>query len=123
MSRIMPRRSMKMFTLLECIYELGGATYAEVLQEIGNISSRGTPSEMNKFFSSALDNGYVYMAGDRYKVTPDVAAHINATLKMDSNYKPKEVVQPAYRNIFTPEMKGYEAKLFRNKRGYENGFK
>jgi hypothetical protein len=63
------------------------------------------------------------MMGDKYKVTLDVAAHINAVLKMDSNYKPKEVVQPAYRNVFTPEMKGYEAKLFRNKRGYENGFK
>ena len=119
----MPRRSMKMFTLLECIYELGGATYKEVLDEIGNISSRGTPSEMNKFFNSALDAGYLYMMGDKYKVTLDVAAHINAVLKMDSNYKPKEVVQPAYRNVFTPEMKGYEAKLFRNKRGYENGFK
>jgi len=123
MSRIMPRRTMKMFTLLECIYELGGATYKEVLDEIGNISSRGTPSEMNKFFNNALDAGYLYMMGDKYKVTLDVAAHINAVLKMDSNYKPKEVVQPAYRNVFTPEMKGYEAKLFRNKRGYENGFK
>lgn len=123
MSRIMPRRSMKMFTLLECIYELGGATYAEVLAEIGNISSRGTPSDMYKFFNRALDAGYLYMMGDKYKVTSDTAAHINATLKMDSNYKQKEVVQPAYRNIFTPEMKGYEAKLFRNKRGYENGFK
>lgn len=123
MSRIMPRRSMKMFTLLECIYELGGATYADVLQEIGNISSRGTPSEMFKFFNNAIDAGYLYMAGDKYKVMPEVADHINATLKMDSNYKPKEVVKPAYKNIFTPEMKGYEAKLFRNKRGYENGFK
>ena len=119
----MPRRSMKMFTLLECIYELGGATYADVLQEIGNISSRGTPSEMYKFFNSALDAGYLYMAGDRYKVTPDVAGHIDSVLKMEGNYKPKNVVLPAYRNIFTPEMKGYEAKLFRNKRGYENGFK
>ena len=123
MSRIMPRRSMKMFTLLECIYELGGATYAEVLQEIGNISSRGTPSEMNKFFNSALNAGYIYIMGDKYKVTPDIASHINAVLRMEGNYKPKEVVQPAYRNIHTPEMKGYEAKLFRNKRGYENGFK
>ena len=119
----MPRRSMKMFTLLECIYELGGATYADVLQEIGNISSRGTPSEMYKFFNSALDAGYLYMAGDRYKVTTDVAGHIDSVLKMEGNYKPKDVVLPAYRNIFTPEMKGYEAKLFRNKRGYENGFK
>jgi len=31
---------------------LGGATYAEVLAEIGNISSRGTPSEMFKFFNN-----------------------------------------------------------------------
>jgi hypothetical protein len=123
MSRVMPRRSMKMFTLLECIYELGGATYNDVLNEIGNISSRGTPSEMYKFFNSALDAGYVYMVGDKYKVMPDVAAHIDSVLKMEGNYKPKNLVQPAYRNIFTPELKGYEAKLFRNKRGYENGFK
>jgi hypothetical protein len=123
MSRVMPRRSMKMFTLLECIYELGGASYNDVLNEIGNISSRGTPSEMTKFFNSALDSGYVYMVGNKYKVLPDVAAHIDSVLKMEGNYKPKNLVQPAYRNIFTPELKGYETKLFRNKRGYENGFK
>ena len=123
MSRVMPRRSMKMFTLLECIYELGGATYNDVLNEIGNISSRGTPSEMTKFFNSALDSGYVYMIGNKYKVLPDVAAHIDSVLKMEGNYKAKDVVQPAYRNVFTPEMKGYETKLFKNKRGYENGFK
>lgn len=123
MSRIMPRRSMKMFTLLECIYELGGATYAEVLQEIGNISSRGSASEMNKFFTNAIEHGYLYTVGEKYKVTPDVAAHIDSVLKMEGNYKPKNVVQPAYRNVFTPEMKIYDTKLFRNKRGYENGFK
>lgn len=123
MSRIMPRRSMKMFTLLECIYELGGATAQQVIEEIGNISSRNSTAEMNKFFSNALNNGYLYMVGDKYKVLPDVAAHIDSVLKMEGNYKPKDVVQPAYRNVFTPEMKGYETKLFRNKRGYENGFK
>jgi len=123
MSRIMPRRSMKMFTLLECIYELGGATYADVIAEIGNISSRNSTAEMNKFFTNALDHGYLYMVGEKYKVTSDVAGHIDSVLKMEGNYKPKDVVQPAYRNVFTPEMKGYEAKLFRNKRGYENGFK
>ena len=123
MSRIMPRRSMKMFTLLECIYELGGATYADVIAEIGNISSRNSTAEMNKFFSNALNNGYLYMVGDKYKVLPDVAAHIDSVQKMEGNYKAKNVVQPAYKNVFTPEMKGYETKLFRNKRGYENGFK
>jgi hypothetical protein len=114
---------MKMFTLLECIYELGGATYADVIAEIGNISSRNSTAEMNKFFNNALNNGYVYMVGDKYKVLPDVAAHIDCVLKMEGNYKAKDVVQPAYRNVFTPEMKVYESKLFRNKRGYENGFK
>lgn len=123
MSRVMPKRSMKMFTLLQCIYDLGGATSKEVMEEIGNLSSRGTQAEMNKFFVNALNNGYVYMVDDKYKVTHEVAEHINAVLKMDANYKPKDIVQPAYRNIHTPEMKGYETKLFRNKRGYENGFK
>jgi hypothetical protein len=114
---------MKMFTLLECIYELGGATYSDVIAEIGNISHRGSAAEMNKFFNNALDNGYLYMVGDKYKVLPDVAAHIDSVLKMEGNYKAKDVVQPAYKNVFTPELKGYESKLFRNKRGYENGFK
>lgn len=123
MSRIMPRRSMKMFTLLECIYELGGATYADVISEIGNISSRNSTAEMNKFFNNALNNGYVYMVGDKYKVLPDVAEHIDSVLKMEGSYKQKDLVKPAYRNIFTPEMKVYESKLFKNKRGYENGFK
>jgi hypothetical protein len=123
MGRIMPRRSMKMFTLLECIYELDGATYEEVIDHIGNISSRSSYSEMIKFFRSGMDAGYLIKREEKYKLSEEAYYHVEAVLKLEGLYKPKDLVQAPYRNIHTPEMKLYESKLFANKRGYENGFK
>jgi hypothetical protein len=123
MGRIMPRRSMKMFTLLECIYELDGATYDEVIDHIGNISSRSNYSEMIKFFKSGMEAGYLIKREEKYKLTEEAYYHVEAVLKLEGLYKPKDLVQAPYRNIHTPEMKLYESKLFANKRGYENGFK
>jgi hypothetical protein len=37
--------------------------------------------------------------------------------------KKKTLVQPAYRNIWSQEMQGYTASLYRNKRGYEGKYK
>jgi hypothetical protein len=37
--------------------------------------------------------------------------------------KKKTLVQPAYRNIWSEEMQGYTASLYRNKRGYEGKYK
>lgn len=113
-----PRRSTRVFSLMETLYEMNGATFEEVIAEVGYLSSRQTNHEMKKMFQALLDQGYAVKYNEKYKLTEDAFNYVVAVLKMEGTFKSKEVVQPAYKNVFTPEMKNYDSKLFANKRGY-----
>ena len=71
--------------------------------------------------NDAIGYQFVTFIDGKYEIVDEVAAYIEDVNEILTVKKStKEIVQPAYRNIFTPEMKNYDSKLFANKRGYDN---
>jgi hypothetical protein len=118
-----PRYDMNVFKVLECLYRHGEQTPEEVIEKIGYVTDRNNRSAMMNIFKQAVLQEYVIKEENCYRLTPDLESYVEDVLEMKGVIPKKDVVKPAYKNFFTPEMKLYETKLFANKRGYENGFK
>jgi hypothetical protein len=63
-----------------------------------------------------LNIGYVTCDDKKYSIVPDVKSYVEDIIEVSTPKEVKEIVAPAYRNIFTPELRNYN--LFANKRGY-----
>lgn len=116
----MPRKDTHVFKILCCLVENGEMTAQEVFDKIGKVNRRGLAG-ITRMLNDAIRYQFVTLIKDKYQIIDDVAAYIEDILEVTTVKKPTDsIVQPAYKNNFTPEMKTYDSKLFLNKRGYEN---
>lgn len=116
----MPRKDTHVFKILCCLVENGEMTAQEVFDKIGKVNRRGLAG-ITRMLNDAIGYQFVTLIKDKYQIIDDVAAYIEDVMEVTAVKKPTDkIVQPAYKNNFTPEMKTYDSKLFLNKRGYEN---
>lgn len=111
-----PKQDTGVFKILQCLYEKKGATIDEVIAEIGYVTLQRQRCRMAAQFVGMRRRNYVTKDGNVYFLTPELKAYVQDVLEVAGLLEKKDLVAPAYRNIFTPEMRNYN--LFQNKRGY-----
>lgn len=113
----LPRKDTNSYKLLQILHEHGELTLPELLHYLALVGSprkdRATDS-----LNTLLKKKLVGLRQDKYYLRDEIIAVLDDVMEMQSKFVPKNVVQPPFFNAFTPEMKGYDAKLFANKRGY-----
>lgn len=114
-----PRSDTKVFAMLECFAEHGAMNLDEAIDLVGNISWKSTRSGMKRILDDAVKQGYLIVRNDKYQISESVADYVFDVMEFKSKKPKRDLVASPYRNIWTPEMKGYTASLYRNKRGYE----
>ena len=119
----MPRTDTKVFAMLECFAEHGPMDVDEIIDVMGNISWKATRSGMQRVLNDAIAQNYLMVRNGRYELIPEVEDHVFKVMELKSNKPKRELVASPYRNIWTQEMQGYTASLYRNKRGYEKDYK
>jgi len=70
-----------------------------------------------KDWGRMLNMNYVDCKNGKYIIFPDLKSYVEDIIEASTSKEAKDLVAPAYRNIFTPELKNYN--LFANKRGYQ----
>ena len=113
----MPRKDTYVFTLLTCLVKNGAMTPDQIYEELGNFN-RGKKG-INRLLVDCISYNYIVKSGETYEVIDEVAAYVEDVNETMGAVRKKDVVMPAYRNAFTPEMKNYHQQLFVNKRGYQ----
>jgi hypothetical protein len=118
-----PRTDTKVFIMLECFAQHGAMTIDEVIAEMGNISHKSTKNAMQRMLNDAVAQNYLVKVGDRYELTQAIEAYVLDVMEFKNKKPKRHLVASPYRNIWTNEMVGYTASLYRNKRGYEDKYK
>ena len=113
----MPRKDTYVYTLLTCLAENGEMTAEEVFTKVGKINHRGLTG-IARMLNDAVKYEYATKNGDKFEIVDEVAAYLEDVEEITKSKVIKDIVQPFSKNIFTPEMKQYDTKLFQNKRGY-----
>lgn len=111
-----PKHDTGVFKVMKSIYKNGESTVDDVIEDIGYITAQAKRSRMLSVLASMERNNYLIKNGDYFSLTSEIKAYVADVLEFLNIGDKKDLVAPAYRNPFTPEMKNYN--LFANKRGY-----
>ena len=113
----MPRKDTHVYTLLVCLAENGEMTSEEVFAKMGKVNHRGLAG-IARMLNDAVKYEYVIKNDNKFEIVDEIASYLEDVEEVMSSKIIKDIVQPFSKNIFTPEMKQYDSKLFQNKRGY-----
>lgn len=117
----LPRRDTAVFKVLEGLTIHGDMSVDEIIVKVGYVTDKAMRYSMVQLMGRMLNIGYVDIYESKsstvvYTIIPDLKSYIEDIIEATAPIEAKDLVAPAYRNIFTPEMKNYN--LFANKRGY-----
>ena len=113
----MPRKDTHVYGLLVCLAQNGEMTAEEVFAKVGKVNHRGLAG-IERMLNDAVGYEYLVKNDNKYEIVDEISAYIEDVEEVTTSKKVKDIVQPFSKNIFTPEMKQYDSKLFQNKRGY-----
>jgi hypothetical protein len=111
-----PRKDSAVFKVMEGLTLYGDLTVDEIIVKVGYVTEKATRYSINQLLGRMYNMGYVTREKDKYSIIPDLKSYVEDVIEASAPKEKKDLVVPAYRNIFTPEMKNYN--LFANKRGY-----
>jgi hypothetical protein len=112
----LPRRDTAVFKVLEGLVVHGDMTVDEIIVNVGYVTDKAMRYSIVQLMGRMLNIGYVDCHKGKYSIVPDVKSYVEDIIEASAPKEVKDLVAPAYRNIFTPELKNYN--LFANKRGY-----
>lgn len=113
----MPRKDTHVYKLLVCLAQNNEMTAEEVFAKVGKVNHRGLGG-IERMLNDAVRYEYAIKIDDKYQIVDELISYIEDVEEVMTSKKVKDIVQPFSKNIFTPEMKQYDSKLFQNKRGY-----
>lgn len=113
----MPRKDTHVYKLLVCLAQNGEMSAEEVFAKVGKVNHRGLGG-IERMLNDAVGYEYAIKIDDKYQIVDELISYIEDVEEVMTSKKVKDIVQPFSKNIFTPEMKQYDSKLFQNKRGY-----
>lgn len=113
----LPRRDTAVFKVLEGLVIHGDMTIDEVIEKVGYVTDKASRYAIVQLMGRMLNMNYVDCYEGKYTIIPDLKSYIEDIIEASTPKTAKDLVAPAYRNIFTPELKNYN--LFANKRGYQ----
>lgn len=112
-----PRRNTAVFKVLESLVVHGDMNVDQIIDRVGYVMDKSTRYSMTQLMKRMLNQGYIVALKEKYTVVADVRSYVEDVIEFSETIDKGEVVQPPYRNAFTPELKNYN--LFAHKRGYE----
>ena len=112
----MPRRDTAVFKVLQGLTIHGEMNVDEIIEKVGYVIEKSSKYAMTQLLKRMLVQGYVNFWKGKYYIIEDVKNYVEDVMEISESIDKGEVVMPAYKNVFTPEMKNYN--LFANKRGY-----
>lgn len=118
-----PRTDTKVFSMLECLAEHGAMNVDEFIEVMGNISWKATRSGMQRVLNDAVAQGYLVRRDGVYQLSKEIESYVFEVMEFKSKKPKRDLVASPYRNVWTKEMQGYTASLYRNKRAYEGKYK
>lgn len=116
-----PRAKTATRTVLLSIVERGAMTIDE-LMEIGQIPETRQRNRLQRVLASLSNAGCVLQSGGKFRATEEAISYAEDLLEMQEKKPKLDLVAPPYHRIDTPELKGYEKRLYQNKRGYEDKY-
>jgi hypothetical protein len=112
----LPRRDTAVFKVLEGLAKHGDMSIDEIIEKVGYVTDKPMRYAMVQLLGRMLNIGYVEFIEGKYAIILDVKSYVEDLIENSLCKETKDLVAPAYKNIYTPEMKSYN--LFANKRGY-----
>jgi hypothetical protein len=111
-----PRQDTAVFKVLAGLTKHGDMTIDEIIVHVGYVTDKASRYAIVQLMGRMLNMNYVDCYDGKYTIIPDLKSYVEDIIEISKPKKAKDLVAPAYRNIFTPELKNYN--LFANKRGY-----
>lgn len=113
----LPRKETNSFKLLQILHENGDLNMDQLLHYLSLVGSARKDRAIDSL-NTLLKKKLVGLRNDKYYLRDETIAVLDDVLEMQNKFVMKDLVSSPYHNAFTPEMRGYDAKLFANKRGY-----
>lgn len=113
----LPKKDTNAHKIAKIIYQNGDLTFEQIYQKALLISS-ARRQRVKEALENMIKYNYILEIKGIYKLTDTLVAHLEDLEEFEASKKSVNVVESAYRNIFTPELKNYEQRLFANKRNY-----
>ena len=112
-----PRQETAVFKVLAGLTKHGDMTIDEIIVHVGYVTDKASRYAIVQLMGRMLNMNYVDCHDGKYTIIPDLKSYVEDIIEATApRAEKKNLVPPAYRNIFTPELKNYN--LFANKRGY-----
>lgn len=118
-----PRVGSKAFEVLECFVDQPVMEVEHAIKVMKHLCWRDARSDATRLLRDAVAKNYLVLAFGKYRLHEAIKAAVIQQVQAKREAKKATLVQPAYRNIWSPTMEGYTASLYRNKRGYEGRYK
>ena len=118
-----PRVGSKSFAVLECFVDQPVMEVEHAIKVMKHLCWRDARSDATRLLRDAVAKNYLVLAFGKYRLNDAIKAAVIQVVEAKREANKKTLVQPAYRNIWSQEMQGYTASLYRNKRGYEGKYK
>jgi hypothetical protein len=112
-----PRQDTAVFKVLAGLTKHGDMTIDEIIVNVGYVTEKASRYAIVQLLGRMLNMNYVDCKDGKYIIFPDLKSYVEDIIEASTSKEAKDLVAPAYRNIFTPELKNYN--LFANKRGYQ----
>lgn len=116
-----PRANTATRTVLLSIVERGAMTIEDLIK-IGQTPETKQRNRLQRVLSSLLNAGCLFKSGEKFRATDDAIAYAEDLIEMQEKKPKLNLVAPPYHRIDTPELTGYEKRLYQNKRGYEGKY-
>ena len=118
-----PRVGSKSFQVLECFVDQPVMEVEHAIKVMKHLCWRDSRSDSTRLLRDAVAKNYLVLAFGKYRLNDAIKAAVIQQVQTKREANKKLLVPPAYRNIWSAEMQGYTASLYRNKRGYEDRYK
>lgn len=118
-----PRVGSKAFAVLECFVNQPVMEVEHAIKVVKHLCWRDARADATRLLREAVAKNYLVLAFGKYRLNDAIKSAVIQQVESKREATKKTLVQPAYRNIWSPEMEGYTASLYRNKRGYEGRYK
>ncbi len=113
-----PHKDTNMFKLLESLTVNGDMTIEDFLTDKVFSMAGGNRRGIREAAKRLLNKNLITLADNHYRITPEAKNYITSVMQLHQKFKPENIVQSPYRNIWSPEIKDYTKNLYANKRGY-----
>lgn len=113
-----PHKDTNMFKLLESLAINGDMTLEDLLTDKVFTMAGGNRRTIRDTAKRLLNKKLIYCVKNVYIIPDEVKSYVEDVMETQEKFKPENVVQPPYRNIWTKEMTGYTKSMYANKRNY-----